>query len=152
MRSIRFLPLLATLLVACNDSTAPDASASIELPPFSVQVMQVAPNSTDCLRYDWCSYFNGLKLFVPSGVDPLVDVSVKDVGPNSPQVLVTFVRRVPDPENVCAAGCSMTPWDIEVGFHVVKEGSADVTLSLHSDPTKQTTFRVISSIGNGGKG
>lgn len=142
LRSLAPLALVAMTLLgsACKDVTAPDPSVQISMPPFERQIVQVSPNVCQ-----GCVYYNRVKFFAPIGVAPVVDLSVMNVSASSPEVaIVGNPRMTPDPDNVCNSSCTVIAWEIYINFTVAKTGEADVTMALHADPQKKSTFRVIS--------
>jgi hypothetical protein len=144
MRLRSIIPLvlasLSTMATGCKDATAPDPEVQISMAPFERQVVHATPDLCD-----GCSYYNRMRIFVPSGIAPVIDVTVKDVSTSSPGLkLLGNPRLTPDPDNVCNSACTTVAWEVYIEFTVAKTGETDVTMALHADPNKQSTFRVIS--------
>ncbi len=135
-----FLMVLALVIStsACSSEKifAPDASASLVLPPFVSQTMGIYALQSPGQNY--------IVMNTPVGVDPVVDYTIENTTANNPGIKVELFRT-PDQSAPCFGNdCAKTVWRIETLVSSISVGEARVTVWLRNKPTEKSSFRVIS--------
>lgn len=138
IHSLLLVLALMTGAAACSDPLAPDLLGGAELPPFVNQTVWVTPMQG--------SASNFLTLYVPCGIDPVMDYRVDNLSVSQAGVKGELFRS-PDQTNSCASNGAQTIWRIDVYVSSTGPGEARVTVFFKKDPRRMSSFRIISEYG-----